>query len=372
MVQVDVIIPAYNAHSTILRTLSSIQEQSMVDELNVIIVNDASPDGDYSKFVEMFSSSMRIKEIILDKNGGPGVARQAGIDAGEAPYFTCIDADDTFNGAFAIESMFRVIESDKRYMCASGTFLQMADGINVVPHKNDTVWVFGKIYRRSFINKYNIRFNETRANEDTGFNTKIKLICSYDDSESICFFDVPVYYWHEKVDSITRVNNCQYSFDQSFCGWTDNMIDVIKFCKKVQPYNGEIDKATVDFIMNLYTYYIETVHRNPVFAEQNWEYVKKFYHSVYKKIDENITEDMLAEAYSNRMREAYMSGSLMGFFPCMTFQEFINKLRTEEYNPEHIYDVWKKLPDELKDNNIKCGVCSKDHYISAEEGCVQS
>ena len=116
--------------------------------------------------------------------------------------------------------MIRLIESDKRYMCASGTFLQMADGINVVPHKNDMVWVFGKIYRRSFINKYNIRFNETRANEDTGFNTKIKLICSYDDSESICFFDVPVYYWHEKVDSITRVNNCQYSFDQSFCGWT--------------------------------------------------------------------------------------------------------------------------------------------------------
>ena len=80
---------------------------------------------------------------------------------------------------------------------------------------------------------------------------------------------------------------------------------------------------------------------------------------------------MLAEAYSNRMREAYMSGSLMGFFPCMTFKEFINRLRTEEYHTEHIYDVWKKLPDELKDNNIKCGVCSKDHYISAKDGCIQ-
>lgn len=367
MILIDVIIPAYKAHGTILRTLSSIQEQSVVDKLNVIIVNDASPDGDYSKFVEMFKPSMNIKEIILDKNGGPGVARQAGIDAGEAPYFTCIDADDTFNGAFAIESMYRVIESDNRCVCASGTFLQMGDGINVVPHKNDMVWVFGKIYRRSFINKYGIRFNETRANEDTGFNTKIKLICSNDDSESICFFDIPVYYWHEKVDSITRVNNCQYSFDQSFCGWTDNMIDAIKFCKRVQPYNGEVDKATVCFLMNLYTYYIETVQKSEVFAEQNWEYVKKFYHSVYKKIDENITEDMLAEAYSIRMRDAYMSGSLFGFFPCMTFKEFINRLRTEEYNPNHIYDVWNKLPNDLKENNIRCGVCSKDHYIEDTE-----
>lgn len=361
MIKVDVIIPAYKAHNTILRTLSSIQAQSIVDDLNVIIVNDASTEGSYQSFVDMFSPTMHIKEIVLEENGGPGVARQAGIDAGEAPYFTCIDADDTFNGAFAVESMLRVIEADSNCVCASGTFLQICDGINVIPHKNDMVWMFGKIYRRSFINKYNIRFNKTRANEDTGFNTKVKLLCSNDDSESICFFDVPVYYWHEKIDSITRVNNCQYSFDQSFCGWTDNMIEVVKFCKKVQPYNGEVDKATVSFLMNLYTYYIETVHRNPVFKEQNWEYVKKFYHNVFKKIEDNITEEMLADAYSLRMREAYITGSLMGFFPCMTFKEFMEKLRAEAYNPDDIYEVLSRVPQELKDNNVKCGVCENGY-----------
>ena len=36
------------------------------------------------------------------------------------------------------------------------------------------------MYRRSFIDKYNIRFHETsRANEDNGFNTLIRL-CTND------------------------------------------------------------------------------------------------------------------------------------------------------------------------------------------------
>ena len=35
---IDVIIPAYNAHDTIGRTLASIAMQSIVDKLNVVIV----------------------------------------------------------------------------------------------------------------------------------------------------------------------------------------------------------------------------------------------------------------------------------------------------------------------------------------------
>lgn len=37
---IDVIIPAYNSHSTIIRTLSSIAMQLNRDELKVTIVND--------------------------------------------------------------------------------------------------------------------------------------------------------------------------------------------------------------------------------------------------------------------------------------------------------------------------------------------
>jgi glycosyltransferase involved in cell wall biosynthesis len=70
--KIDVIIPAYKAHDTILRTLSSIIAQTILEDLTITIVNDCCPDGSYKKFKPYID----IKEIKLKKK----VARQKGID----------------------------------------------------------------------------------------------------------------------------------------------------------------------------------------------------------------------------------------------------------------------------------------------------
>lgn len=75
---IDIIIPAYNAHNTIRNTLNSIIEQTNSEEFNVYIVNDASNEN-YQDIVEEYSNHIKIKEIILEKNSGPGVARQMRI-----------------------------------------------------------------------------------------------------------------------------------------------------------------------------------------------------------------------------------------------------------------------------------------------------
>ena len=345
--KIDIIIPAFKAQSTILRTLSSIACQSILDDLEVTIVNDCCPNGSYNQFVKMFSPFMKIREIKMPENGGPGLARQYGIDNTENQYFTCIDADDTFSGALAMEMLRAGIQLNPTIQCCVGTFGELHENLQIVPHQNDMVWMFGKLYKREFIDRYKIRFNDTRANEDTGFNP----------NEVVHWIGEMVYYWHEKVDSITRINDCQYAFDQSFCGWTDNMIYAIGTAKKIQPFNGAIDQWTLECMMQLYSYYIETVAKNPVFSDQNWEYVKKFYHTTYKKIEANITDEMLAFSYSATMQGKHASGAMIGIIPCMTIREFMDKVRTEPYNPNDIYSVWEKLPKDLIENNEKCGVC---------------
>ena len=57
--RIDVIIPAYKAQNTILRTLSSIALQNIVEDIDVTIVNDADGIG-YKKYVDMFSPFMNI------------------------------------------------------------------------------------------------------------------------------------------------------------------------------------------------------------------------------------------------------------------------------------------------------------------------
>lgn len=365
--KIDIIIPAYKAQKTLLRTLSSIATQTILKDLSVTIVNDCCPNGDYKQYVDMFSPYMDIREIKLEKNGGPGIARQYGIDNTDHEFFTCIDADDTFAGAIALETLREGIKVSDVVKCCSATFLQLGENLQqIIPHTNDMVWMFGKLYRREFIKQYKIHFNNTRANEDTGFNTWVRLLCTHD-QEQIRYIQEAVYYWHNKKDSITRINDGQYALDQCFCGWTDNMIYAIQNVQKVRPFSEPVSQWIVNVMMQLYYYYIETEARKQVFAKQNWEYVKKFYHTCYTKIKDQVTEEMLSMFFSMCSQEKWGSGSLVGIIPPIGIREFLDKLEGEEYDPDHIYDVWEEMQQDdntkkLMQNNITCGVCGADYF----------
>lgn len=364
--RIDVIIPAYKAQHTILRTLSSIAAQTVLDKIDVTIVNDCCPNGDYKEYVDMFSPYMSIREIRLHENGGPGVARQYGIDHTEDEFFTCMDADDTLCGATALEILLAGIQENDVIKCCSASFLQLGNTLQtMVGHSNDMVWMFGKIYRRAFVDQYKIRFNETRANEDTGFNTIVKLLCD-NPMEQVRYIQECVYYWHNKTDSITRINDCQYNYDQSLCGWTDNMIYAINHVRKHKPFSGASIQWTVSCMLNLYYYFIETVARKPVFADQNWEYIKKYYHACYKRIEDDISDEVFGQMFSACSQEKWASGTLLGIVPHIGIHEFMNKLREEPYDPDDIYKVWERMEEDpetkkLIENNEKCGVCPKGY-----------
>ena len=325
--RIDVIIPAYNAHDTIFRTLCSIGQQTLREDLDVTIVNDCS-EMDYSEFVKSFSPYFSIKEICLAENSGPGRARQAGMDSTKNPLITFIDADDTFSSAFSLELLRAELLKDHIFkVCAEG-FLEEHDDFRFVMHRNDFVWVFGKLYRRDFLEKYNIRFNDTRANEDNGFNSLIKLCTS--EREQIKFISDTVYYWHMREDSITRINDCEYSYNQSFTGYTDNMIYAIREARAKKPENEYIKRFAAECMCNLYEYWIETCARDRRFAEQNMESCKKFYNEVFKDMEGEISEENFSLIYSEIMRNASLGGRLTGIIPEMSINEFMNILKKED------------------------------------------
>lgn len=339
--RIDVIIPTYNVPDHILfRCLSSISCQDIVSDVDVTIVDDASTTQNYAEVIKAFESIMKITILRYETNGGPGVARQYGIDHTTNGYFTCIDADDTFNGSFALKALRNGIEMNNGlyHMCV-GVFdevheegLKPGDGPILMDHQQDMIWMFGKLYRRGFIDKYKIRFHESsRANEDNGFNTLIRLCSS--EQEQINFIGAHVYYWHENPNSITRANDCQYSYGSSerdsFYGYVENMIYAIKEAKKRKPYNGFITMWSVQCMLNIYEYYIECFARAKNHAETNFKWCKRYYDEVYKDIEKDISDEILAEHYNEIMRNAYMGNKLAGIIPCMGIYEFLDKLKEE-------------------------------------------
>lgn len=340
--KIDVIIPAYNVSNHILfRCLASIACQDIVNDVEVTIVDDASTEQEYSTVAKNFESIMKINILRYEINGGPGVARQYGIDHTSNGYFTCIDADDTFNGALALKALRNGIEMDNglNQMCV-GVFDEIHEthlpegevGPILMDHSQDLIWMFGKLYRRSFIDKYNIRFHKSsRANEDNGFNTLCRLCMN--DRERIKFIPAHVYYWHENINSITRANDCQYSYGSSerdsFYGYVENMIYAVKEAKKRNPYNGGITMWAVNCMLHIYEYYIECVGRAPEHAENNFKWCKRYYNEIYKDLEDDISDEMLAQHYNEAMRNAYIGDKLAGIIPCLSIYEFLDKLKEE-------------------------------------------
>ena len=333
--KIDVIVPCYKAHEKLPRLLGSIISQDIVEDLKVTLVNDGD-ENDYKEIVKQFSPFVDIQEIKSKKNSGPGTARRFGYENTNNPLVTWIDADDTFSGAFALKLLRQeLLEQPVNVICI-GTFVEEHAESQpkpiYVPHQNDTVWMFGKLYKREFLDRHKIKMNDTRANEDNGFNMLCKMMCN--EHEQIKFIPDVVYYWHTNPNSITRINDSEYSYNQSFVGYTENMIWAFKEAEKRNPFNGAILYEKVATLMNLYEYYIETVARDPRFTEQNWESCKLYYREIYREIKDKIPEKAFVEAYNNVIRNCYMGDKLNGIIPCMSIYEFIDKLDKETSEDE--------------------------------------
>ena len=102
---IDIIMPVYKAKKTIKRTLESIMYQINSEKFNIYLVNDCDNE-DYSEIINIFKPYLNIKELKMAKNGGPGLARQHGVDNSNGEYIVFIDADDYFYGPEAIIKMY--------------------------------------------------------------------------------------------------------------------------------------------------------------------------------------------------------------------------------------------------------------------------
>ena len=317
IIMIDVIIPAYNAHKTMARLLGSIVMQVNVEDLNVVIVNDAS-DRDYSEFVTAFSPFVKIKEVKMEKNGGPGTARRVGMENSSSEYLTFIDADDTFFDAYSLKNLHKAITENNKD-CIISTFVEEVRDekgeTKFVPHPSDMVWVFGKMYRRAFLEKYNLKFNDTRANEDNGFNTAVSLL-----SDKVALLEnVATYYWHWTETSITRNND--YAFN-GMEGFIDNQIWALDIVLKNE-HNNElcIDKMLKNLIM-LYFYMCQFVGTGRD-MKKYFKWCKNYYEHAYKRVCADLPPERIMKAYIETLNGTDVMKTVV---PIITYGQFISIL----------------------------------------------
>ena len=184
---ISVIIPAYNAESTIEKTLSSITGQSYRN-FEIIVVNDGSTDGTVSVVNKAVSLDSRIRLISIS-NSGPANARNVGLASvsDKSDYIMFCDADDEFlpgimelsliqaeKGADIVIFGFRIINSDgtqNDYFEPFGNYDRSNFGsvYSKLYKANLLNQVWGKLLSSKLIKDNNITFPDYRWGEDRLF-----------------------------------------------------------------------------------------------------------------------------------------------------------------------------------------------------------
>ena len=190
---ISVIVPVYNGEKVIEKCIDSLLKQTY-QEMEIILVNDGSIDN-----TDSICSSYRKKydciKYFLQKNQGPGAARNRGLKEAKGEYLAFVDADDWLEPSFLIGFQFDKIKADfyiggyifntygtpfscKKYeeICCSGLSEIRDEFFRQNLQANGYPW--GKLYKSSIIRENSLRFNEKLSiNEDHLFVFQYYLLC---------------------------------------------------------------------------------------------------------------------------------------------------------------------------------------------------
>jgi len=108
---VSTIIPVYNRPRLVLEAISSVLAQSY-RPIEILVVDDGSIDETLS-ILRDFSSTHSEIRILTQRNSGPGVARQRGLDAAKGQFIQFLDSDDVISST-KFEIQIAALKSDPR------------------------------------------------------------------------------------------------------------------------------------------------------------------------------------------------------------------------------------------------------------------
>lgn len=139
---VSVVIPAYNASSTIDETIRSVRSQSH-EELEIIIVDDGSTDDTLVVSQWHADQDPRIT-IMRQGNAGVAAARNAGWQAARADFIAFIDADDLWAPCKIARQLEAMIAGGERTGLVYSWFASI-DAAGRVRLKSDPVFHSGEV-----------------------------------------------------------------------------------------------------------------------------------------------------------------------------------------------------------------------------------
>ena len=217
--RISFIIPVYNAEAYLKECLDSVVCQITGNEL--ILVDDSSIDSS-GQICDDYANSYNFITVIHIENHGVAYARNLGVDYAVGEYIVFLDSDDYINIDFSERFVNQSMDADVifypvRKQYGKNNYIPMGDGLKKErlhkQHASDVLdyiahcpkfpaspW--GKLVRRDFLNRNQIRFLPNVGHEDYDWTYLILRYCqSYD------FFEEGMYTYRQVPLSRSSMQN---------------------------------------------------------------------------------------------------------------------------------------------------------------------
>ncbi len=207
--RISVVVPFYNNEDLLGDCLQSIAGQTFAD-LEVIMVDDGSADGSVAIAQAQAAADPRFS-LVQVPNGGPGYARNRGIERATGEFLAFVDADDMLP-SHAYSRMLHTLESSGSDFVSgnverigpagvtqSGLHSRAIKGRRIGTHISrlpDLFWdvsVWNKLFRKSFWDAAGLTFPEGMLWEDLQAMTRAHVL-----AKAVDVIPDMIYYWRER------------------------------------------------------------------------------------------------------------------------------------------------------------------------------
>ncbi len=242
--KISVIIPIYNVEDYLEDTLHSLLNQSFIENMEILMIDDGSTD-DSRYIIEKYALDYDNFYAFHKKNEGLAITRNFGIAHANGEYISFLDSDDVIsnNGyeklyELAIKNNSDLVTSRftkfGRYnswidVLSKKAFGELNYNVEFTSLKEmpqllwDTISC-NKLYKKEFLDKYNIRFpNKRIIYEDIPFSLRAYIL-----ADKISVLHDIFYYWRvrkSKKLSLTQQRSNIKNFD--------SRIEIIRSCIEI-------------------------------------------------------------------------------------------------------------------------------------------
>ena len=285
----DIIIPSYNDQPGLINTLCSIGGHYSKDQIQITIVDDCSTNVDYELITRCFSPIMSLQIFTLEKNSGPGIARQYGLDHTHKPWVMFLDCGNLLKNNVVLDGILKLL-SKNEYMIYMSPLTEYTENHEWAIQRQEYS-LHGTIFKRELLDKYPLTMPTAFPyyNEDSTWCSCYRLIA--DSLNKLGHLQDPFIISTFNNHSLTNENqgsNFRRMNITSFCG---NLTDLLP---RMAKYMNEFPVQAISYsaIALSYLLYLDLTDEETEIKQMSKQAIKDFYLNIVIPFKEEDPSDL--------------------------------------------------------------------------------